>query len=189
MTPPFKPIVESDESTSNFDPEFTTADVREVGVGVDGRGSPDEEDPSEDWTQTQNGLSGSHTPNGPLGSDRYAKCITPTSSNGPPPSLSTISANSAGRAIQIGARKKQDVAGSPLTNSIQENFRGFTYHGGESLVASMSLTSREDSDGDDEAVVDEETPEVTTEDEYEGEDFVGRYSNRRRGIDDDDLGV
>lgn len=185
MTPPFKPVVESDESTSNFDPEFTTADIKEVGVGVDGHGSPDEEDPSEDWTQTQIGLPGSHTPNGPLGSDRHTKCVTPISPIGPPSSLSTISASSAGRAIKIGARKKQDMGGSPLTNSIQENFRGFTYSGGESVVTPMSLMGRGGPDDEDEAVADEEIQEVTTEDEFEGESFAGRYSNRRRGIDDD----
>ena len=31
VTPPIIPVVESDESTANFDPEFTTADVREAG--------------------------------------------------------------------------------------------------------------------------------------------------------------
>lgn len=188
MTPPFKPVVESDESTSNFDPEFTTADIREVGVGVDGHGSPDEEDPSEDWTQTQNGLPGSHTPNGPLGSDRYAKSVTPIGQTGHPSSLHAVDVNSAGRAIQIGLRKKQDTAGSPLTNSIQENFRGFTYSGGESVVTQMNLMGKgdPDDDGDDEAVADEEAQEVTTEDEFEDrESFAGRYSNRRRGIDDD----
>jgi serine/threonine protein kinase len=185
VTPPFKPVVESDESTSNFDPEFTTADIREVGVGVDGHGSPDEEDPSEDWTQTQNGLPGSHTPNGPLGSDRHAKCVTPIGQIGPLSGLTTISA-SVGRAIQIGSRKKQDMAGSPLTNSIQENFRGFTYSGGESVVTAMNMGRGDLDDEDDEAVADEDTPEVTTEDEFEdAESFAGRYSNRRRGIDED----
>lgn len=32
VTPPFKPDVESDECTNNFDPEFTSADLKEVGV-------------------------------------------------------------------------------------------------------------------------------------------------------------
>lgn len=179
VTPPFKPVVESDESTANFDPEFTTADIKEVGGGLDGHGSPDEEDPSEDWTQTQGGLPGSHMPNGPLGSDRINQ-------NGPaglPSPLPNV--NGAGRAIQIGSRKKQDIAGSPLTNSVQENFRGFTYSGGESVVL-QGIMGGDPADDEEEAVSDEEVPEVTTEDEFEDrERFAGRYSNRRRGIDED----
>ncbi|KIJ70321.1 hypothetical protein HYDPIDRAFT_105029 [Hydnomerulius pinastri MD-312] len=183
VTPPFKPVVESDESTANFDPEFTTADIREVGVGLDGSGSPDEEDPSEDWTQTQpGGQAFSHTPNGPLGSDRHANGVN-GSSNGAANGANGLSVSKS-QGIQIGKRKKRDVAGSPLTNSVQENFRGFTYSGGESLVTPMGVLSGE---GDDEEAVDEEeVPEVTTEDEFEDEEnFAGRYSNRRRGIDDD----
>jgi serine/threonine protein kinase len=177
VTPPFKPVVESDESTANFDPEFTTANIKEVGGGLDGHGSPDEEDPSEDWLQTQVGLPGSHTPNGPLGSDRINQ-------NGLAGHLSPLP-TVAGRAIQIGSRKKQDIAGSPLTNSVQENFRGFTYSGGESVVL-PGIMGREPDDDEDEAVADEEITEVTTEDEFEDrESFAGRYSNRRRGIDED----
>jgi hypothetical protein len=78
------------------------------------------------------------------------------------------------------------MAGSPLTNSIQENFRGFTYSGGESVVTAMNMGRGDLDDEDDEAVADEDTPEVTTEDEFEdAESFAGRYSNRRRGIDED----
>ncbi|KAF8845715.1 Pkinase-domain-containing protein [Paxillus ammoniavirescens] len=167
VTPPFKPIVESDESTSNFDPEFTTADIREVGNGLDGSGSPDEEDPSEDWIQT--GAQGFlHTPNGPLGSDRLA-----IGAHGLRDGLN------GSMGIQIGNRKKRDIAGSPLTNSVQENFRGFTYSGGESLVMSMGMLRT----GEDEVVDDEE---VTTEDEFEDEESLGgRYSSRRRGVNDD----
>lgn len=36
--------------------------------------------------------------------------------------------------IEIGLRNKREaLMGSPLTNSVQENFRGFTYSGGESV--------------------------------------------------------
>ena len=67
VTPPFKPVVESDESVANFDPEFTTADVRDQALS-----DWDEEDPSEDWVAlSQSYQSGPvHTPNGPLGSDK-----------------------------------------------------------------------------------------------------------------------
>ncbi|KAH7887955.1 kinase-like domain-containing protein [Phlebopus sp. FC_14] len=186
VTPPFKPVVESDESTANFDPEFTTADIREVGVGVDGTGSPDEEDPSEDWTHTQIGGQGfSHTPNGPLGCDRPGHGAGSAYGGLPSPAVSTSNGVGRSQGIQIGTRKKRDVAGTPLTNSVQENFRGFTYHGGESLVVPAGVFGK-NSDKDDEGVDDEEAFGVTTEDEYEDEEsFAGRYSNRRRGMDDD----
>lgn len=174
-TPPFKPVVESDESTANFDPEFTTADIREVGNGLDGTGSPDEEDPSADWIRT--GAQGlSHTPNGPLGSDRM-----PIGAN----HLQNGS-NGLGRpqGIQISKRKKGDLSGSPLTNSVQENFRGFTYSGGESVITPVGVLGRGVED-EDEAVDDEETPEITTEDEFEDEEsFAGRYSKGRKGGND-----
>ena len=35
VTPPFKPLVESDESVANFDTEFTAADIRDHGVPWD----------------------------------------------------------------------------------------------------------------------------------------------------------
>ena len=65
VTPPFIPVVESDESTANFDPEFTSADISDAGVG-----QFDDDDPSEDWlSQSLNSSLMMHTPNGPLGSD------------------------------------------------------------------------------------------------------------------------
>lgn len=176
VTPPFKPVVESDESTTNFDPEFTGADIREVGNGLDGKGSPDEEDPSADWIQA--GTQGfAHTPNGPLGSDRMT-----ISANHP-----QIGSNGLGRSqgIQISNRKKRDLAGSPLTNSVQENFRGFTYSGGESVVTPMGVFGGS-AEPEDEAVDDEETSEITTEDEFEDEEhFAGRYSKSSKGMDDE----
>lgn len=41
MTPPFKPVVESDESTANFDPEFTNTNVSAA--------NPFEDDEPADW--------------------------------------------------------------------------------------------------------------------------------------------
>ncbi|KAL4075799.1 kinase-like domain-containing protein [Scleroderma citrinum] len=170
VTPPFKPAVESDESTANFDPEFTTADLREFGVDVDSDRSPDEEDPSDDWTHTVTGSLPLHTPNGPLGSDRSGL-------------LNGTKGSSQG--IQIKKPKQHDVVGTPLTNSVQENFRGFTYSGGESFVAPAGFSKEDYDDDDDDTVDDEEANEPTTEDEYENESFVGRYSNRRRRYEDD----
>lgn len=188
VTPPFKPVVESDESTANFDPEFTSADVREVGFEAM---DLDEEDPSEDWVSQSIGGSGFiHTPNGPLGSDRernggISTPLTPLSPLGPAPSASL----SKSQGIQIaGKKKKKNAAGSPLTKSVQAEFRGFTYSGGESVVTPAGVMGRQGEGGDEEVIDDEEVQEPTTEDEYEDEQAVGRYANARRqgqGLDDD----
>ncbi|KAF8803859.1 kinase-like protein [Phlegmacium glaucopus] len=194
VTPPFKPVVESDESTNNFDPEFTSADIRDVGVeDMD----LDDDDPSEAWVSQSIGGSGfTHTPNGPLGSER-PKSTSPLSplspiTNGSVTTFSTISSNSRPQGIQIKRQKNKIVASSPLTNSVQENFRGFTYSGGESLIAPM-LNALGKKNKDDEAVDDEEIHEITTEDEAEDtERSAGRYANARRkngfrSAEDDDM--
>ncbi|TFK27061.1 AGC/Akt protein kinase [Coprinopsis marcescibilis] len=134
VTPPFKPVVESDESTNNFDPEFTEADIRDpqvAGMFMDddddlgynsssgGKEWLDEDDPSEDWVNQyeKERNTGHHTPNGPLGWDLH-------------------------KTASIAIKKKDTgkggdfYAGTPLTSSVQENFRGFTYSGGESVVQS-----------------------------------------------------
>ncbi|KAF8164990.1 kinase-like domain-containing protein [Crassisporium funariophilum] len=185
VTPPFKPVVESDESTNNFDPEFTSADMRDVGV-VDM--DLDDDDPSEAWVSQSIGGTGlTHTPNGPLGSER-PKSTSPLGPLSPITNGTTISSNLAAssrpQGIQIKRQRNKVVASSPLTNSVQEKFRGFTYSGGESLIAPMvSAMAKKgaDKDKDEEAVDDEETPEVTTEDEFE--DYgrsAGRYANARK---------
>jgi hypothetical protein len=80
--------------------------------------------------------------------------------------------------------------GSPLTNSVQENFRGFTYSGGESIgapagiLAMRAATKTPDSgEGEDSA--------GGTEDEFEDPAKpAGRYAHKRRkglaftGLDD-----
>ncbi|KAF8076149.1 kinase-like domain-containing protein [Lyophyllum atratum] len=183
VTPPFKPVVESDESTNNFDPEFTSADIRDVGLT---EMDLDEEDPSENWVSQSIGNVGlTHTPNGPLGSEREGKNpLSPIGLNGP-------STNGRVQGIQIKPKKKKDDAlGSPLTNSVQANFRGFTYSGGESVVAPAShLKQKADNDA---ALEDEELAMPTTDDEFDeiGKP-VGRYANARRkgmgfsSLDDD----
>lgn len=171
LTPPFKPVVESDESVANFDPEFTTADVRDA--GPEGVQDLDEEDPSEDWVSLSQSLNAStlHTPNGPLGSDRPAA--------GGPGVPKPIAASIA-KGVDIGARKKR--AESPLTSSVQENFRGFTYHGGESLVpAGAAGILKEDAEYVDEQVVqDDEFEQVDDDDDDEG--LVGRYRRPGEGM-------
>ncbi|KDQ64630.1 hypothetical protein JAAARDRAFT_118764 [Jaapia argillacea MUCL 33604] len=163
VTPPFKPVVESDESTANFDPEFTSADLRDMGLGADMH--LDDADPSEDWvSQSLTAASSLHTPLGPLGSDR-------------------------GVGIQINKGRRKDLAGSPLTSSVQENFRGFTYEG-ESLAPELVGILGDRYDDDDDAVDDDEIAEPTTEDEADDFDHAaGRYAKarRRNGDLDDDM--
>lgn len=192
VTPPFKPVVESDESTNNFDEEFTSADIRDVGLAdMD----LDEEDPSENWvSQSIGGVGLTHTPNGPLGSERDggSKVTSPIGtfgSNGVSNGISTPAGRLQG--IQIKPKKKsKEPVGSPLTNSVQANFRGFTYSGGESVVAPAGHLAQRSNN---EAVEDEEIVEPTTEDEFnEIGKPVGRYANaRRKGLGfssmDDDM--
>jgi serine/threonine protein kinase SCH9 len=128
---------------------------------------------------TTSGTLGVHAYNGPLGYDRP---------NGTQHQNGTANGRST-QSIQIKKSKKKDAAGSPLTNSVQENFRGFTFHGGESVTAPDVLRSGLNNNRGDEAVSEEEVPEVTTEDECEERGLAGRYANaRRKGVAwEDDL--
>jgi serine/threonine protein kinase SCH9 len=169
ITPPFKPVVESDESTANFDPEFTSADISHIGLVAEL--SLDDDDPSEDWV-SQSVTSGPiYQPHGPLGSDRPPLSTTP--------------------GIEIKQkRRERDIASSPpLSNSVQENFRGFTYSGeSESFIARVvnHLTEKENREA---AIADEEVTYPTTDDEaLDASAHVGRYSKRhgyRSDVDDD----
>ena len=173
MTPPFKPAVESDESTNNFDPEFTSANIESDVANLD----LNDDDPSGDWVSQSmvTPHSFSHTPNGPLGSERR-----PSKVSGALRSLSTTNSATNERGIQITKKKRKDVAGSPLTNSVQEKFKGFTFSGGDSVVQPSALRARKRAD-EENAVDDEEVSEVTTEDEFEDTGrSAGRYANMRR---------
>jgi len=223
ITPPFKPVVESDESVNNFDPEFTSADISNMTLNGSNIGNLDDDDPSEAWvSQSFNQGNGFvHTPVGPLGSEPMSSHsqsrsglvdsnpsvnthqIQPLSSSSHQPlvtpshrgfsslSSSSSSNNTTAQTIQIKQTKTRSAAaGTPLTNSVQENFRGFTFHG-ESLVVPPGMLSRERGDGEDDGH--EEGDEVTTEDEVEDtKRSAGRYANlRRKGLGfsamDDDL--
>ncbi|GMK59657.1 hypothetical protein CspeluHIS016_0802630 [Cutaneotrichosporon spelunceum] len=142
ITPPFKPIVDSDESVANFDPEFTNSTLEEAGINV-------YED--EDYMPQP----GRHSYVGPGGS------------------LSKPSGM--GMAINKSKPPAQPINGSPLTSSVQENFRGFTYTG-ESLVPhsflgehSMDYLEEEDNE---EAVEDD--------DEYSDEESMEGQRTRRQ---------
>ncbi|KAG6880075.1 hypothetical protein C0992_006887 [Termitomyces sp. T32_za158] len=219
VTPPFKPVVESDESTNNFDPEFTSADIRNVGIADM---VLDEDDPSGNWVSQSIGTGLVHTPNGPLGSEREGKGQGPGPGAGPGPvGLAPLGLpyNLAGpgpggpgsggpngrtQGIQIRPKKKSpEFTGSPLTNSVQANFRGFTYSGGESVVVPPSHLrrhaeaeaerAREREREDEAAVEDEEIGMPSTDDEFgEFGKPGGRYANARRkglgfGALDDDM--
>ncbi|PBL02252.1 kinase-like protein [Armillaria gallica] len=188
VTPPFKPVVESDESTANFDPEFTTADLSQV--GVDGM---DENDPSEDWVMSGSFMGSSHTPNGPLGSERNGSSSSLGSmhggfgalsmTNGPPSAKSSKGVDI--KKAKNGKRKSGNSGrGSPLTSSVQEKFRGFSYSGGESLRDEMEVRTKVNGNGKSDDEGGQSGPEPTTEDEYE--DFsrsAGRYARgKRRGL-------
>jgi serine/threonine protein kinase SCH9 len=193
VTPPFKPVVESDESTSNFDPQFTSADIREVGFA---EMDLDENDPSEDWTTQSMTSSFMHTPNGPLGSDRVGNTLHRLSQTAkrqvtPGFFLDLKGTNPKPQSIQVPKKKRKDFAvGTPLTNSVQENFRGFTFHGGESLIPSHLLKGNRAED--EEAVDNEDEQELNTDDEYADDRAAGRYANaRRKGLklDDEDMRI
>lgn len=190
VEPPFKPTVESDESVAYFDTEFTSADVREMGFGDDEEEKPpslDENDPSEDWTSPRLPEFGVHLPNGPLGSDYIAGNVPPV------PHAKHLGASLAGlgsqaKGIEIGKakKKKEEVAQSMISNSMQENFKGFSFSGGESVHVPHSMANRlaQEKSNVEAAVADEELAEPTTEDEVDDDQtHGGRYANaKRRGI-------
>ena len=120
ITPPFKPIVDSDESVANFDPEFTNSSLQDAGI-----------QPWDVEEDNSSGLAGSvgtrgHSYVGPGGSLSSA-------SNMPKPSGMAI--NKQSRPPLAGG------GGSPLTSSVQENFRGFTYTGESLMVRLVFLSS------------------------------------------------
>jgi protein-serine/threonine kinase len=115
ITPPFKPIVDSDESVANFDPEFTNSSLQDAGI------VPWEID--EDYGMSQS-APGKHSYVGPGGS------LSSAGSLSKPP----------GVAISKQPRPPLGAGGgSPLTSSIQENFRGFTYTGESLMVGRLSI--------------------------------------------------
>ncbi|KAF9076401.1 kinase-like domain-containing protein [Rhodocollybia butyracea] len=243
VTPPFKPVVESDESTSNFDPEFTEKSIADVGLNEDDYADFAEDDPSGSWVSQSLGgsgyLSSGHMPNGPLGSEKTGRTppMTPispmtslilsngTSANGVTSHKTSskksssrnggLSRNGSGASnksnhssprssqhritgIDINAngrqgKRQRPPPSTPLTNSVQENFRGFTYSGGESVSShadAFTARHKDDDEDRDEDYVDVDD-EVGTEDEFE--DFgrsAGRYAHmRKKGMGFTDMDV
>lgn len=153
----------------------------------------DEDDPSGDWVLSQSVNGTVYTPNGPLGSDRSpgpngigsggggggGGAVTP---NGAPPQP---------QGINITKKKggRDPGASPPLTNSVQENFRGFTYSGENESVIASAVGRLAMDEPEEEQAVDEEGVEPTTDDEAEDDaSCAGRYA-RRKGYLDDDMDV
>ena len=157
----------------------------------------DEDDPSAQWVERsiRHVGVGHHMPNGPLGCDR------PNTVNGvgtPHPytngtKTKSIDIKPRGKrkddddwTSKYGGKEKGGRAESPLTRSVQENFRGFTYHGGESVVGTMHTAMRErealkkKEQAKNEKEEDEEASRSSedTEKYVDPEISVGRYSQR-----------
>lgn len=118
VTPPFKPLVESDESVANFDPEFTETDLSEVATLVP------------EGAQLGNGGdaggSGGHE-------------------NGGGGAAAGSEAGSAGKS-GLAIKKPSPGGGGgtvdeTLSSSIQEKFRGFSYSGTYDGSVAGSLSS------------------------------------------------
>jgi serine/threonine protein kinase SCH9 len=191
VTPPFKPVVESDESTNNFDPEFTSADLRDTGIDIF-----DDDDPSDSWTAAIGLNNGNaHQFNGPLSGANASRSTTITATNGSTGST-TSSGNSTtysnGTRISGVAGVATATAGSrppsapkkvpdntPLSSSVQEHFRGFTYQGEstmEEAASEMFPHGSEEEMLDEEEIVD--VDEADPDGEWEDEEPVGRYKKR-----------
>ncbi|KAJ9115807.1 hypothetical protein QFC22_004948 [Naganishia vaughanmartiniae] len=156
ITPPFKPVVESDESVANFDPLFTSSDLRDIPF---------------EWGQnagTSSASGSAHSYNGPNGSDRNGK--SPVS-------------GAESMAIKPSRPPIAPIGGSPLTSSIQENFRGFTYTG-ESMLPMSTLAHAgdgyEDTDSDEEAIQEEDEYEYS-QDQSDNDD--GSRTRRQSDVD------
>jgi len=197
VTPPFKPSVESDESTNNFDPEFTESDIGQLvsgfGLDSDDEGGEwlDDADPSEEWVAGSLSANLEKPHNGPLGSDKGGS-LSRSSSGRSITKIGSLSRKESGNngrvgGISITGKKngtaKQGKAGpgadseSVLSHSMQENFKGFTFSGGESVGA---ITGRGGASSGNVSGA-ESGEEGTTEDELEDAGkTAGRYAHARR---------
>jgi hypothetical protein len=166
ITPPFKPIVDSDESVANFDPEFTNSSLADAGI-------------DDEITQSS--------------SIRHSYL-------GPGMSLSESQGGNKAVNIQKAKRPGMPAENDGLTESVQENFRGFTYTGESVMVCSLSVDSgargmerkvtdvqphsmladypMEQEGSDNEEAVDEDDDEE--EDEEEDDDDMGGSKTRRQ---------
>lgn len=109
VTPPFKPLVESDESVANFDPEFTETDLSEVAVipGFEGEDARAALDNGGILSVSEKKKAGNGNGTGENGGGKTG-----------------------GVAIKPDNSKKAAAEeAEPLTKSVQDKFRGFSYSG------------------------------------------------------------
>lgn len=100
IPPVFKPLVESDESVCNFDPEFTGANLSEVAhFALNEEGSPVSSETSRSQKSSKEGSP----------EDRNPKSVAIKKPNAD--------------------RADPNAADEPLSRSVQEKFRGFSYSG------------------------------------------------------------
>jgi serine/threonine protein kinase SCH9 len=189
VVPPFRPVVESDESTANFDPEFTSADVRDSGIDIF-----DDDDPSDAWVSSLSSSNihhNTHTYLGPNGNG--ATTVNGTTGGGE---------HRNGMAIKT-KKRNGEAMGTPLTSSVQEKFRGFTYSAESMMPQAAGLLAQSLRDermmdiasmgvGAEEAVEDEEEDEIEDvqvvqvadeDDEWEDEGPAGRYAGHDISIE------
>ena len=109
-----------------------------------------------------------HTPHGPLGSDRPPLSTTP--------------------GIQIQQKRRGDGLSSspPLTSSVQENFRGFTYSGESESFITRVVNRLAEKEGREGAATDEVTYPTTDDETLDASAHAGRYSKRHGYLDDFD---
>lgn len=200
VTPPFKPNVESDESTDNFDPEFTSADLRETGIDIF-----DEDDEYDDWA-TSSTLHGGGTDSSAAtvsGGDSPPRRSTNPVANGTVPGTMKGVANAT---ASVGGRPGDDkarptlgfgvpavkngvgrgaVAQTPISSSVQDHFRGFTFQGESTLDEAMDRGGYKNV-GEEDAYRDgqEVTGVEDDEDDWEDEEPGGRYRKQRGHSDD-----
>lgn len=160
----------------------------------------DDDDPSEDWvSQSISGSHMMHTPNGPLGSSSREQVssasvsaqVSPSvpnyPSNGPATNGASTNGNGAttpvrpGVQINGGRNRRAEPQGSPISNSVQENFRGFSFSG-ESFHGGPSGRLAEEGEEVEEALEDEGSP--SPEEEYEYDQPGGRTANRKGPFSD-----
>lgn len=167
INPPFKPVVESDEDVGNFDPLFTSSDLRDV---------PFDWKRADDMVVNSVGHTGGHSYNGPGGGlSSLGDRSSPTATTAGGQANQGGQQGSSSMAIKPAHRPGPGpLDNNPLSNSVQANFQGFTYTG-ESVMPGTSLLHSGDDDSDEEgsdedAVEDEEEePVARVMDEDEGE--------------------
>lgn len=124
LTPPFKPLVESDESVANFDPEFTETDLAEVAML-----GTDSEDARNALAQGELLSASAQTAAAAAGTGNSGSAGS-TTGVGKGAEGGGVDANGASKNGAMAIGKKGGAANDDaLSSSIQDKFRGFSYSG------------------------------------------------------------